>query len=142
MLELCQNGKKRELDAIYSRGKEGQAVIYGENVNWGENPNPIKNPLSQYLYLSIFTIVKKNNENYILKDAAGELIKVSYSDASWLYDAQEWLLFNEARKKIRAANSKKKIEQLEDRLDLLKDILIKQGIHIVTEAQAKKLDLG
>lgn len=149
MLEFWQNGKKIEVKAIYDNGKVGQTVVFGQRVDWGVNPNPTEYPLSQYPCPSIFTIVEKQEGKdgyYILSDANGKCIKLQdkYYGASesYLYDAQEWLTWNEMREKEKFSSKQRKIEQLESHLELLKDILIKQGIHIVTEAQAKTLNLG
>lgn len=146
MLEFWQNGKKIEISAIYSKGKVGQMVIFGERVDWGVNPDPTKNPLSQYPCPSIFTIVEKQegeNGYYILKDAKGNSIKVTFDscDSWWLYDSQEWLTCNDFHEKEKLSFKQRKIEQLEGHLELLKDIIIKQGIRIVTKAQAEDLGL-
>ena len=149
MLEYWQNGKQMHLFGIGSKGKEGQIVILGERVDWGSNPNPIVKPLAQYPYLSIFTIVEKKNDGvdgyYILKDANGNCIKLEYSYHSsgteYLYDAQEWINWNAMRQSEKISRKQRKIEQLEGHIDLLKDILIKQGTRIVTEKQAKDLGL-
>lgn len=146
MLEFWQNGKKIEVNAIYSEGKVGQMVIFGQRVDWGENPDPIEKPLSQYSCPSIFTIVEKQegeNGYYILKDAKDNSIKVTFDscDSWYLYDSQEWLTWNDLHEKEKLSRKQRKIEQLESHKELLKDILTKQGIRIVTEAQAKDLGL-
>lgn len=149
MLEFWQNGKKIEVNAIYGKGKVGQMVIYGQRCDWGTNPNPTIAPLSQYPCPSVFTIVEKKEGNldgyYILSDSKGNRIKIEYfyssSGASVLYDAQEWLTWNDMREKEKFSRKQRKIEQLEGHVELLKDILIKQGARIVTEAQAEDLGL-
>ncbi len=148
MLEFWQNGKKIEVNAIYGNGKVGQTVIFGQRVDWGLNPDPTKYPLSQYSCPSIFTIVEKQegkNGYYVLSDANGNRIKLQdkFYGASegYLYDAQEWLTWNALHKKEKLSRKQRKIEQLEGHVELLKDILIKQGSRIVTEAQAKDLGL-
>ena len=149
MLEYWQNGERMYLLGIGSEGKEGQIVILGSRVDWGSDPNPKVKPLSQYPYLSIFTIVEKKNDGidgyYILKDENGNCIELKYSyhssGAGYLYDAQEWLNWNAMRQSEKISRKQRKIEQLEGHIDLLKDILIKQGTRIVTEKQAENLGL-
>lgn len=146
MLSFWQNCKKIELDAIYSRGKVGQLVIFGNRYDWGVNPDPIKEPLSQYPYHYVFTIVEKvegENGYYILKDLDGNCIKLqaNYGGACYLYDLQEWLAWNDMREKEEISCKKREIAELKGNFELLKDILIKQGIRIVTEEQAKNLGL-
>ena len=145
MLEFWQNGKKIEINAIYSKGNIGQMVIFGQRVDWGVNPSPTQRPLSQYSCPSIFTIVEKNEEvlgYYILSDIKGNRIKVDLrNDSAYLYDAQEWLTWNNLRENEKFSRKQRKIEQLEGHVELLKDILIKQGVRIVTKAQAEELGL-
>ena len=149
MLEFLKNGKKIEVDAIYGNGEVGQQVIYGQRYDWGANPNPKIAPLSQYPCPSIFTIVEKIEESiggyYILTDIKGNRIKLEYffssSGAGALYDAQEWLTWSYMHEKEKISCKQRKIEQLEAQVELLKDVLIKQGTRIVTEAQAQELGL-
>ena len=148
MLELWQqNGNeiKITVNPISDKGKVGQMVIFGVRVDWGVDSNPTEYPLSQYPYPSIFTIIKKVEDKdgyYILKDAKGNNIKLHYEHGtSYLYDAQEWLTFNDVRTTDQFSFKDKEKEKLKDRLDLLKDILIKQGIHIVTKEQAEYLGI-
>lgn len=148
MLEFWQNGKKIEVNAIYDKGKAEQTVIFGQRVDWGVNPDPTEYPLAQYPCPSIFTIVEKQEGKdgyYVLSDANGNRIKVQdkfYSASeSYLYDAQEWLTWKAMHETEKLSRKQRKIEQLEGHVELMKDILIKQGIHIVTEAQAKDLGL-
>ena len=56
-------------------------------------------------------------------------------------DAQEWLTWNAMHETEKLSRKQRKIEQLEGHVELLKDILIKQGTRIVTEAQARDLNL-
>jgi len=145
MLEFWQNGKKIEVNAIYGKGTVGQMVIFGQRVDWGVNPSPTHHPLSLYSCPSIFTIVEKNEEvlgYYILSDIKGNRIRVNLSnDSKYLYDAQEWLNWNDMHEKEKLSRKQRKIEQLEGHVELLKDILIKQGARIVTQAQAEDLGL-
>lgn len=80
-----------------------------------------------------------------MSDSKENRIKIEYfyssSGASVLYDAQEWLTWNDMREKEKFSRKQRKIEQLEGHVELLKDILIKQGARIVTEAQAEDLGL-
>lgn len=148
MSEFWQNGKKIAVSPIASKGKVGQMVIFGSRVDWGLTPDPIEKPLSQYPFPSIFTIVEKKEGKdgyYILSDANGNRIKLQdkYYGASesYLYDAQEWLKWNAMREDEILSRKQRNIEQLEEHMELLKDILIKQGARIVTEEQAKDLGL-
>ena len=150
MLEFWQNGKANQIFGIGTSGKVGQSVIYGDRVDWGVNPDPIKYPLSQYPSPSLFTILEKKEDEYgygyyVLSDANGNRIKLQdifkRASSNHLYDAQEWLTWNALHEKEKLSRKQRKIEQLEGYVELLKDILIKQGTRIVTQAQAKDLGL-
>lgn len=47
-LEVWQNGKKIEVESIGGDGKVGQTVIFGQQVDWGIDPD-----LLSTLFLSI-----------------------------------------------------------------------------------------
>ena len=141
MLEYHKNGKKEEVRAIYSKGEVGQIVIL-DGVSFGENPDTEKNPLSRYPLRTIFTIVKKDfkdawNYSYELKDAkGGHFVLIGGESGSctcYLYDLAEWIKFQEESEKEHRARKDAKITLLESQVALLKDILIKQGVRIVTK---------
>lgn len=149
MLEFYKDGKPVRIKPIYSDGQSYQMVIYGQNVDWGPRATPESNPLSQYSAPSIFKILqivkdcKGKPSYYRLKDSTGKCfsLDVDSTDTWYLYDAQEWLEWQTLHQNEKIARKQKKIELLESHLSLLKDILIKQGIHIVTTEQAKDLNL-
>lgn len=145
MLEIWKDGKKIECESLCDKAKEGQVVIFGTRVDWGENPDPIKNPLSRYPYLSIFTVVEKvegEEGYYILRDVNDNFIKIQlHRNTLYLYDAQEWVNWNAMHENEKLSRKQRKIEQLEGHIQLLKDILIKQGIRTVTQRQAKELNI-
>lgn len=63
------------------------------------------------------------------------------SNVGYLYDAQEWVNWNAMREKELLSDNHKRIELLESHVNLLKEILTSQGVRIVTEADAKSLEL-
>lgn len=145
MLEFWQNEKKVKVNAIYNKGKVGQTVIFGKRVNWGDDSDHTKYPLSKYACPSIFTIVEKQegeNGYYILKDVKNDFIKLKLNEYSCgtLYDAQEWLIWNEMYKNTICSHKQRKIEELENKIKFLEDIIIKQGERIVKKEQAKNWD--
>ena len=147
MLNYWKDGKEIILPSVGKNGRVGQIVILGEKVSWGNNSFVAKNPLSNYPYLSVFTIVLKNehDEYYVLRDSSDKNFILSYDVlpdmVAYLYDITEWLTFNSSREAEKLSRKQRKIEQLEGHVDMLKDILIKQGPHIVTEKQAKALGI-
>lgn len=148
MLSYWKNGKEIALWAIHASGQIGQNVIFCEDVDWGKNPNPEEKPLAQYTPPAMFRITSKvpgDEGYYVLTDNEGKIIRARFSGicntSSYLYDAQEWLTWNSGRIAEKLSRKERKIEQLQGQVDLLKDILVKQGIRIVTQEQAKKLGL-
>lgn len=144
MLEFWQNGKKIAIEAIGYTGKVGQLVVYAKHYDC---PTPTKcYPLSMYPCPSIFTIVELGSspcwlEGYTLSDSKGNHIYLPMHEGSYIFDAQEWLTWNAMREKEKFSRKQRKIEQLEGHVDLLKDILIKQGVRVVTEEQARVLNI-
>lgn len=147
MLEYWKNGERIELNAIYGKGIVGQTVILGERVCW-DGIDPDEKQLSKYPYLSVFTIIDKKDGKdgyYLLKDSqnCAVILKDKHYGAScaYLYDLNEWLQFNEKKQEEKLSRKQRKIEQLEGHVNLLKDILVKQGIRIVTENEGKELGI-
>lgn len=108
----------------------------------------VKNPLSQYSYATIFTIVEivaGKEGYYVLSDVNGNLIKLQDeyygASAEYLFDAQEWLTWNVMREEEKFSRKQRKIEQLEGHLELLKNILTNQGVRIISDTKAKALGL-
>lgn len=94
--------------------------------------------------ISIFTIVEKkygDDGYYTLRDSSGNIIKVNFGDACYLYDSQEWVKWKERNSTEYKNLSEANIKCLEEKIELLKDILVKQGIRIVTQEHANKLGL-
>lgn len=147
MLNYWKDGKEIIVPSIGKTGRVGQVLILGEKVDWGKSSFNSKNPLTNYPYLSVFTIVLKNehDEYYVLRDSCDKTFIIHWHtfdcDVSHLYDITTWLEFNATREAEKFSRKQRKIEQLEGHVDLLKDILIKQGTRIVTEEQAKKLGI-
>ncbi len=148
MLSYWKNGKEIPLWAIHSKGQIGQSVVYCENVNWGKNPTPEVSPLSQYTPPAIFKITSKvpgDEGYYVLTDMDGNIIRARFTGISntsaYLYDMQEWVTWNEGRIAEKLSRKEHKIELLQGQVDLLKNILVQQGIRIVTQEQAEKLGL-
>lgn len=143
MLTFFKDCDVIELDPIYDKGKVGQMIIFGERVYWGKNLDPLKYPLSKYSCPSIFTIIEKQENYYILNDSNDNNIKVRNNfEARFLYDAQEWLNWNDKRELEEFSCDQRKLKQLESNIELLKDIIIKQRLQNITELQANELGLN
>lgn len=145
MLKYWKDGKEVILHAIYSSGRVNQVIILGKKVDWGESPNAEKYPLSQYPYLTVFTIVgistHPEEKYYVLRNPDGKNFILKFGEADYLYDIKEWLEFNAIREAEKMAHKQRKIETLESQVDLLKDILVKQGVRVLTKEQAKALGI-
>ena len=105
---------------IYKNGVIGQVLIYdGYSKASGE--------LRKYPSLSVFTIIQKEKENYILQDSNGNEIRTFHFtsfDCQSLYDAQEWARHQTSQ------------------VELLMSILQTQGVKIVSKEQADILGIA
>ncbi|MBO5179988.1 MAG: hypothetical protein J6B87_06560 [Clostridia bacterium] len=144
MLEFWRNGERIAIEAIGYTGKVGQLVVYAKYFNCPEPTE--RHPLSMYPCPSIFTIVELGESPYwtkvyTLSDSKGNRVHLPIQEGSYIFDAQEWLTWNAMREKEKFSRKQRKVEQLEGHVDLLKDILIKQGVRVVTEEQASALNI-
>ena len=140
-----KDGKKIECKAIYENGHEGRAVVL-HNVSFGKNPDREMDPLAGYNQPAIFTILKRTDKGYILVDQDCHEFLVpgehcGNPSCSYLYDATEWAEWAMAHHSEKMDRKDKKIEHIESQIAMLKDILIKQGFRVISEAQAKQLGL-
>ncbi|MCX6744361.1 MAG: hypothetical protein NTX82_02460 [Candidatus Parcubacteria bacterium] len=140
MIDYYKDGKRVELHAIYGLGQEGQMVVV-DHVSWAANsdtpPDLAKYPLAAYNKPSLFVIKERKQNSYILIDNQGKEIEVDRDDGSYLYPAQEWAEFRkeEALEKFRRKDAR--IAHLESQVDLLRNILIQQGVKLITSEQAE-----
>lgn len=146
-IEYRKNGKAIELPAIYDSGREGQAVVF-DHVSYGENPDLIRFPEAKYPRPTVFVIKQVLKEEpagkvfgYELIDPKGNKIDCSNNRATdwwaYLYDANAWAAFrrDEAIEKNRRKDGQ--IDRLQSQIDLLKSILIQQGVKLITPEQAE-----
>jgi hypothetical protein len=144
-LEFWKDGQSVKVDSIDSRAEIGQVVIL-DHVNFGGNPNSTKHPLAKYPQPCAFTIVDKEKDAdgygcFVVLDDKGNRIALSWTDASYLYEANEWLAWNRAHAREKLSRKERRIELLEGHLDLLKSIMAQQGVRIVSEEVAKQLGI-
>lgn len=139
-LEYGSGEGKETCSAIYSGGVVGQVVIL-DHVSFGDNPDPEVYPLGKYLQPYAFTIVGITEEEdcYLLRDADG--VEVKSHDGAYLFDAKEWLTWSEGRREYQLWEKADEISILNAKLNLLKEILIAQGVKVVTQAQFDALGL-
>ncbi len=145
MLEYYKDGEKISLGALYSRGGVGRLVIL-DSVCFGEKSI---SPLAKYPLRTIFTIVEKKftdnwNYSYVLSDKDGNrfVLTRDSNNTGYIYDLEEWSLFQYEKAQEHQVRKNAKITHLESQVALLKDILIKQGVRVITQEQAKALGLS
>lgn len=107
---------------IGHEGREGQVVIYEEPECWkvAMFDEVTNSEFFEYSSPSIFIIEECTDGKmyYILRDNKGEKIKVSRSCGRYLYDAQEWMNWQDLQNKCI-------IKELENEIEFLKDIIRK-----------------
>jgi len=145
MLEFYKDGNPVKCNPIFKNGRVGQCVVL-TNVGYSPDADLEVNPLAGYAQPAIFTIIGKTEHAYTLKDTNGKIFVVADrsfgASCAYLYDAQQWAQWCKAHEAEKLARKQNKIEQLEAQVDLLKSILIKQGIRVVTVEQADALGLS
>ncbi|MCX6735521.1 MAG: hypothetical protein NTZ13_00345 [Candidatus Parcubacteria bacterium] len=145
MLEYYKDGETVRLDALYGKGVVGRRVIL-DNVCFSKDSI---SPLAKYPSRTVFAIIEKTfvdnwNYSYVLMDNSGERFVLSRDggDTAYIYDLEAWALFLYESEKEHRARKDKKIAHLESQVALLKDILIKQGVRVITQEQSKTLGLS
>jgi len=136
-------------DAIFDKGKVNDIVVL-DNVTFGkENIFAKYKKLAKYEQPAFFTIVAavqlstedEKFMSYTLRDSQGIEFDVRQPDSGWLLvEVNNWAKNKEECYKDSIYNEQVKINKLSHQNEILKEILIKQGIRIVSQAQAK--DLG
>lgn len=142
MLEYKKDGKRIEVIPICDKGYIGQTVVL-DHVTYDKD-----HKLSKYPQPYAFTIMRKvlgKSGYYVVKDQKDVEITVkdTYRGASelYMYDLHEWLIWNSENTKSKLGKKDDKIKKLEDRLELLKEILTNQGFRVISETQAKELGI-
>lgn len=130
--------------AIYSNGKKGDIVVL-DNVIMSDIP------LSNYRQPAFFAIVevKWQSDNsrddkdmlYVLKDMFGKEFSVNVDAGWWLVELTTWAKAKEKYYTDKFNEEHLRTEKLYHQIEILKDILIHQGIRIVSEEQLKELDI-
>lgn len=123
-------------DAIYDKGEKGDIVVL-DNVALSESE------LSSYAQPAFFTIVEVkcgSDVVYVLKDMFGKEFTAGIDDGWWLVELTAWVKNKEKYHTDMLDREHLKVERLSHQIEILKDILINQGIRIVSEKQLK--DLG
>jgi hypothetical protein len=127
---------------LYGSGKVG-AIVVLDYVSLGE-----KNPFAQYAQPAFFTIEARSptpgSSLYTLKDSTGALISSSYEPphgdiSSYLMEVTEWWAWHAARAEKEKAYSEQIIETLRTKFNLLREILIAQGVRVVSSATETEL---
>lgn len=134
-LEYQKDGRTVRCKEIRSNGHVGQTIVLA-SVKFGD-----KDVLARYPQPCVFTIIEKFDEpngSYVLADSEGQLITTNFR---WFYDANEYLAWEMGRTKEKLSRKNCRIKVVEAHLALLRDILIKQGIRVVTQEQANALGI-
>lgn len=118
---------------ILHKGYVGELVIYGKEVD----PLDKGNPLTNYSLYSIFTIIaveKGESGYYVLKDHTFNKefkLQDPYTGgfSNSLFDLTSWIEYQNKQ----LAKKDELIKDLKSKLDLLKEILVEQGVRKFTD---------
>jgi hypothetical protein len=145
-------------------GRVGQIVVLAKVVLpkiHEEDPNKL--PWKRYQLPQVFTIVEKkyfsvpesgylHGYYYVLADTNGKHLETTvapyYKGQYILYDIQEWLAYQKAyqadqfeERDSKIVSLEQDVESLAHDVELLRDILVRQSVKIVTEEEAEQLGL-
>jgi hypothetical protein len=136
-VEYEMDGQTVRLQAVYDRIYSGQRLVLF-HVGFGT-----PEPLARYEQPAVFTAVAVDvdNKTVELRDANERLITTKISNLAYLYDLEEWAMFQYRCLGELLRRKDRKIEQLTGHLDLLKAILTNQGFRVVTAEQAAAIGL-
>ena len=124
------------LNGIYGKGVAGQVVVLAEKF---ASENGV---FSGYAVPAVFTVDRAiADQPYVLKDEKGKEIVVPRDFGSYLYPIVQWFEWHRGERAVKDAASSKKIETLEGKVDLLKEIL-SPHLRVITEEEAEKLGIG
>jgi hypothetical protein len=130
------SGNSVYLHGIYDKGKAGQIVVLGEKFASESSV------FAGYKVPAMFTIDRAiTGQSYVLKDDNGREIIVPRDLGSYLYPIAQWFKWHRGERAVKDAASSKKIETLEGKVDLMKEIL-SPHVRVITEKEAEKLGVG
>jgi hypothetical protein len=134
-MEFYKQGKKVEVKPIFNNGRVGQIIVL---TNVSLDP---EFTLSRYAQPSFFVIREIKEDGYLITDDEGISRNLSFRTAWFIYPAKEWTSWNMEREQEELRKKEGHIKTLTGKLELLKGILIAQGMRYVTKEQAKQFDL-
>lgn len=131
---------KESLKPIHSEGRIGQIVVLdGVGISADDQLHQFEQP-------HLFRIISKQGEGwdtvYQMESlASGKKITLGKYDPSHFYDASEWAYEMRDEKDIQKNKASKKIEDLKGKIEMLTDILTRQGnrVIVVSDEEEKKL---
>lgn len=105
-------------------------------------------PFSHYRLPAFFTILEITREEtagyhavYTMRDTGGNTVSTQGSIPSYLIEVDEWETWRTNREDQTHADQSRKISTLRDRLELLKEIMMGQGVRVISNEQAEKLGI-
>lgn len=135
LLEYSKNGSIVKCLPLYDKVRIGRAVVL-TFVSLGED-----HPLFQYSQPAVFVVRNRSRMTLTLLDHMDQEVVVPLSVAGDLFDAHEWAQWNRGREVEKVTRKDAKIKSLEGNVDLLSDILTKQGVRVITREDAERLGI-
>lgn len=137
-------------DRLYSNGRVGMIVVL-DSVFLGSD-----SPFAKYQQPAFFTIVEDQTPEpryqgiYVLRDSDGNMIRTQAEDdvrgdqsiSPYLAEVSKWAAWMKNKVEGDRQIQDRKISTLRDRQELLKEILVAQGVRVVTDEQAKALGIA
>jgi hypothetical protein len=128
---------------INGGGKVGEMVVL-DHVSLGG-----VGPFAKYQQPAFFVIESVDQDphpgiktSYTLRDTQGVVVDTKGTDIHWfLMRVTQWDRWRSDREEQTRTDQTRKIATLRDRVELLKEIMEKQGVRVITTEQAQTLGI-
>lgn len=123
--------------AIYNTAKVGDIVVL-DKVGFIDN-----HPLAQFAQPAFFVVTvfrpESQSARYTAHASDGERVNISSDDAWWFFQVRDWWTWTKATHDESIRDHKVLATRLTTERDVLKSVLVAQGVRIVTKEQAEAL---
>ena len=127
---------------IHGNGTVGMMVVL-DHVSMSPDE-----PFSHYRLPAFFTLTGSAREEtpgyhavYVMRDTGGNTVSTQGSIPSYLIEVDDWQKWRSNREDQTHSDQIRKITTLRDRLELLKEIMMGQGVRVITNEQAVALGI-
>ena len=133
---------------IHDQGQPGQIVVL-DHISPESLPGGPYNGYSQPAFFNLIERTvpgdgRNNKVLYTLRDSNGKTLTVEGSGGGpggYLIPVEGWVAWKAATSAMRSITQDAKVHDLQVQVGILREILISQGIRVVSDTQAEKLGI-